>query len=40
MLTIQTFFKMFNMLESTRDKQEFRMIQDVFNQDVYGYSND
>lgn len=40
MLTIQTFFRMFNNFESSRDKVDYRSIYDVYNQDVYGYAND
>lgn len=40
MLTVQTFFAMFNNLAKEKDKQELKMIEDVYNSDVYGYSND
>lgn len=40
MLTIQTFFAMFNAMEKERDKQEYTQIFEVYNQDVYGFSND
>lgn len=40
MLTIQTFFKMFNNLQTTRDKNDYKECYEIYNQDVYGYSND
>jgi hypothetical protein len=40
MLTIQTFFAMFNNLKKDKDKQEYRMIFEDYNIDVYGYCNE
>jgi CCR4-NOT transcription complex subunit 7/8 len=40
MLTIQTFFAMFNCMLKEKDRQEYKEIFDEFNQDVYGFSND
>lgn len=31
---------MFNNLVKEKDRQELKMVEDVYNSDVYGYSND
>lgn len=40
MLTVQTFFAMFNYMQKEKDKAEYREIFDEFNHDVYGFNND
>ena len=40
MLTVQTFFAMFNFMAKDKDKTEYREILEEFNHDVYGFSND
>ncbi len=40
MLTIQTFFAMFNFFQKPVDKKAYAEILDEFNHDVYGFSND
>jgi CCR4-NOT transcription complex subunit 7/8 len=40
MLTVQTFFAMFNFMAKEKDKAEYREILEEFNHDVYGFNND
>lgn len=40
MLTVQTFFAMFNFMAKDKDKAEYREILEEFNHEVYGFNND
>lgn len=40
MFTTQVFFAMFNKLESESDRKDFKHTCDIFNHEIYGYTNE
>ena len=40
MFTTQVFFAMFNKMETEADRREYKSVEETFNHEVYGYTNE